>query len=118
DYHIIAVDESDMEEEDEEIHVTKHTDAEDTLALQPSFPSNSLQNKLKELPSKLNELTSEVQELKMHVHDLKIELPGDLKEILNKLEVFTSTVEDLTIQVAELKTLQWELPAKFLFVPT
>ncbi|GKG32116.1 hypothetical protein Tco_0427066, partial [Tanacetum coccineum] len=34
------------------------------------------------------------------------------------LEDFTKTVTSLTSQVAELDTLQWELPAEFLFVPT
>ncbi|GJS76764.1 retrovirus-related pol polyprotein from transposon TNT 1-94 [Tanacetum coccineum] len=97
DDHIIVIDESEVEEEAEEIHATKHTETEDT-----SLPNLHLQ----------------VKELKKHVHDLEIELSGDLKEIPNKLEVFTSTVESLTTQVAKLKTLQWELPAEFLSVPT
>ncbi|GKB35073.1 hypothetical protein Tco_0880015 [Tanacetum coccineum] len=42
----------------------------------------------------------------------------DLKEIPTKLEKFTAIVESLTTQVVELKTLQRELLAEFLFVPT
>nr|GEU56330.1 uncharacterized mitochondrial protein AtMg00810-like [Tanacetum cinerariifolium] len=80
--------------------------------------SSSLPTELKEIPFKLTELTGEVKELKKHVHDMEIKLPGDLKEIPNKLEVFPLTVKSLTIQVAELKTLQWELPTEFLYVPT
>nr|GEY47249.1 hypothetical protein [Tanacetum cinerariifolium]GEY54111.1 hypothetical protein [Tanacetum cinerariifolium] len=114
---IIFIDKSKGEEEDEEIHATKHTVTEDTSAPQPPSLS-SLLTYLKELPSKLNKLTGKVKELNKHVHELEIKLPGDLKEISNKLEVFTSTVSSLTIQVVELKTLQWELPAEFLSVPT
>ncbi|GJZ87823.1 hypothetical protein Tco_0659605 [Tanacetum coccineum] len=80
--------------------------------------SSSLPTKLKELPSKFNELTKEVKGLKKQVHTLEIELPGELKEIPTKLEDFTKTITSLTSQVAELKTLQWELPAEFLLVPT
>nr|GEW66303.1 hypothetical protein [Tanacetum cinerariifolium] len=79
--------------------------------------SNSLLTKLKDLPSKFNDLTEEVKRLKNKVHNWEIELPRELKEIPPKLEDFTKTVTILTSQVAELKTLQWELPAKFLFVP-
>ncbi|GJV52377.1 hypothetical protein Tco_1448118 [Tanacetum coccineum] len=79
--------------------------------------SSSLPTELKDIPSKLNELTGEVQGLKKQVHDLEIELPGDLNEIPTKLEDFTKTVTSLTSQVAELKTLQWELPQEFLFLP-
>ncbi|GJZ20534.1 hypothetical protein Tco_0557124 [Tanacetum coccineum] len=80
--------------------------------------SSSLPTKLKELPSKFNELAEEVKGIKKQVHDLEIELPGELKEIPTKLEDFTKTVTSLTSQVAELKTLKWELLAKFLSVPT
>ncbi|GKE93819.1 hypothetical protein Tco_1574914, partial [Tanacetum coccineum] len=78
----------------------------------------SLPTKLKELPSKFNELTEEVKGLKKQVHDLEIELPGDLKDIPTNLEDFNKTVISVTSQVAELKTLQWELLAEFLSVPT
>ncbi|GJR00371.1 hypothetical protein Tco_0523355 [Tanacetum coccineum] len=57
-----------------------------------------------------------VPQQQKQLHKLEMELPGDLKEILSKLEDFTKTVTSLTSQVAELKTLQWELPAEFLFV--
>ncbi|GJY71081.1 hypothetical protein Tco_0474784, partial [Tanacetum coccineum] len=80
--------------------------------------SSSLPTELKELPSKLNELIKEVKGLKKQVHELEIELSRDLKEIPSKLDDFTKTVTSLTSQVAELKTLQWELPAEFLSVPT
>ncbi|GKD54714.1 hypothetical protein Tco_1288101 [Tanacetum coccineum] len=79
--------------------------------------SSSLPTELKDLPSKLNELTEEVKGLKKQVHELEIELPGDLKEIPTKLDDFTKNVTSLTSQVADLKTLQWELPAKFLSLP-
>ncbi|GKE90560.1 hypothetical protein Tco_1571655, partial [Tanacetum coccineum] len=58
---------------------------------------------MKEIPSKFSKLTGEVKVL---------------KAIPNKLKTFTSTVKSLTSQVAELKTLQWELLAEFLSVPT
>ncbi|GKB48030.1 hypothetical protein Tco_0898783 [Tanacetum coccineum] len=80
--------------------------------------SSSLPTELKDLPSKFNDLTEKVKGLKNQVHNLEIELPGDLKEIPPKLEDFTKTVTSLTSQVAELKTLQWELPAEFLAVPS
>ncbi|GJS17706.1 hypothetical protein Tco_0412178 [Tanacetum coccineum] len=79
--------------------------------------SSSLPTELKDLPSKFNKLTEEVKGLKKQVYELEIELPGDLKEIPTKLKDFTKTVTSLTSQVAELKTLQWELPAKFLSLP-
>ncbi|GKE39958.1 hypothetical protein Tco_1463363 [Tanacetum coccineum] len=79
--------------------------------------SSSLPTELKDLPSKFNELTEEVKGLKKQVHELEIELPGDLKEIPTKLEDFTKTVTSLTSQVVKLKTLQWELLAKFLSLP-
>ncbi|GJV33055.1 hypothetical protein Tco_1393455 [Tanacetum coccineum] len=80
--------------------------------------SSSLPTKLKDLPSKFNDLTEEVKGLKNQVHNLEIELPGELKEFPPNLEDFTKTVTSLTSQVAELKTLQWELPAEFLVVPS
>ncbi|GJZ78882.1 hypothetical protein Tco_0643719 [Tanacetum coccineum] len=43
---------------------------------------------------------------------------GDLKEIPKKLENFTSTISSLTSQVVELKNIQWELPVKFLDLPS
>ncbi|GJX62873.1 hypothetical protein Tco_0295773 [Tanacetum coccineum] len=80
--------------------------------------SGSLPTELKDLPSKFNDLTEEVKRLKNQVHNLEIKLPGELKEIPSKLEDFTKIVTSLTSQVAELKTLQWELPAEFLDVPS
>nr|GEX41894.1 hypothetical protein [Tanacetum cinerariifolium] len=80
--------------------------------------SSSLPTKLKELPSIFNKLSRKVKELKKHVIDLKIEMPEDLKEIPTKVENFTLTGESLTTQVAKLKTLQWELLAEFLSIPT
>ncbi|GJT66904.1 hypothetical protein Tco_1018384 [Tanacetum coccineum] len=115
---IIVVDDSDEDEEADEVHATINVETEDTLVPKSSSPSNSLPTELKDLPSKFNELTEEVKGLKKQVHELEIELPGDLKEIPSKLEDFTKTVTSLTSQVAELKTLQWELPAEFLYVPS
>ncbi|GJX59803.1 hypothetical protein Tco_0291193 [Tanacetum coccineum] len=80
--------------------------------------SSSLPTKLKDLPSKFKDLTKEVKGLKNQVYNLEIELPRDLKEIPPKLDDFTKTVTSLTSQVAKLKTLQWELPAEFLVVPS
>ncbi|GJY06369.1 hypothetical protein Tco_0373423, partial [Tanacetum coccineum] len=114
---IIVVDDSDEDEEANEVHATRNAKTEDTSVPKSSSPS-SLPTELKELPSKFNELTEEVKGLKKQVHDLEIELPGELKKIPTKLENFTKTVTSLTSQVAELKTLQWELPAEFLSVPT
>ncbi|GJT23645.1 hypothetical protein Tco_0893582 [Tanacetum coccineum] len=80
--------------------------------------SSSLPTELNELPTKFNKLAEDVKGLKNQVHDLEIELLGDLKEIPTKLEDFTKTVTSLTSQVVELKTLQWELAAEFLPLPT
>ncbi|GJV92617.1 hypothetical protein Tco_1540430 [Tanacetum coccineum] len=79
---------------------------------------SSLPTELKDLPSKFNNLTGEVKGLKNQVHNLEIKLLGELKEIPPKMEGFTKNVTSLTSQVAKLKTLQWELPAKFLIVPS
>ncbi|GJV35511.1 hypothetical protein Tco_1407988 [Tanacetum coccineum] len=80
--------------------------------------TSSLPTELKELPSKFIELPKEVRGLKKHVHELEIELPRDSKDIPTKLEEFTKTVPSLTSQISKLKTLQWELPAEFILVPT
>nr|GEU61716.1 pleiotropic drug resistance protein 1-like [Tanacetum cinerariifolium] len=117
---IIVVDNSDKDEEadtDEGLHATSNIEIEDAL-VPKSSSLISLPTKLKDLPSKFNELTKEVKGLKKQVYELEIELPRDLKEILTKLEDFTKTITSLTSQVAKLNTLQWELPAKFLSVPT
>ncbi|GJX47280.1 hypothetical protein Tco_0272470 [Tanacetum coccineum] len=98
---IIVVDDSDEDEEADEVHATKNVETEDTSI----FKSLSLRS------SQIQELTNQKQ-----VHELEIELLGDLKEIPSKLEDFTKIITSLTSQVAELKTLQWELPAEFLFV--
>ncbi|GKC93290.1 hypothetical protein Tco_1158732, partial [Tanacetum coccineum] len=114
---IIVVDDSDKDEEADEVHATTNVETKDTLVPKSSSPS-SLPTELKDLPSKFNELTEEVKGLKKQVHELEIELPEDLKEIPSKLEDFTKTVTRLTSQVVEMKTLQWELPAEFLSVPS
>nr|GEV52119.1 retrovirus-related Pol polyprotein from transposon TNT 1-94 [Tanacetum cinerariifolium] len=80
--------------------------------------NNSLPTELKNLPSKFNDLTKEVKWLKNQVYNLEIKLPGELKEIPPKLDGFTKTFTSLTSPVAELKSLQWELPAEFLAVPS
>ncbi|GJZ38012.1 hypothetical protein Tco_0584203 [Tanacetum coccineum] len=134
DDHVIVVDDSDEDEEDE-VHTTTNAETEDTLVPKSSSPrssqiqeltnqilsahdfSSSLPTELKDLPSKFNELTKEVKGLKTQVYNLEFELPGDLKEIPPKLEDFTKTITSLTYHVAELKSLQWELPEKFLSLP-
>ncbi|GJU44991.1 hypothetical protein Tco_1202257 [Tanacetum coccineum] len=120
DYPIIVVDDNDEDEEadKDEVHTTTNAETEDASVLKSSSPRSSLPTELKELSSKFNELIEEVKGLKKQVHELEIELPGDLKEIPSKPEDFTKTVTSLTSQVAELKTLKWELQAKFLSVPT
>ncbi|GJV97369.1 hypothetical protein Tco_1548946 [Tanacetum coccineum] len=134
---VIVVDDSDEDEKDE-VYPTPNAKIEDTLvlisqlnellvkSLKSEFSkilsthdfSSSLPTELKDLPSKFYDLIKEVKGLKNQVHNLEIELPGDLKEIPPKLEDFTKTVTSLTSQVAELKTLQWELPAEFLAMPS
>ncbi|GKC86012.1 hypothetical protein Tco_1141729, partial [Tanacetum coccineum] len=49
---------------------------------------------------------------------MEIELPGNFKYLPTKLETFTSTISSITSQVAKPKTLQWELPAEFLALPS
>ncbi|GKD16303.1 hypothetical protein Tco_1205461 [Tanacetum coccineum] len=115
DDHVIVVDDSDKDEEDE-VHPTTNAKTEDTSVPKSSSPS-SLLTELKDLPSKFNELTKEVKGLKKQVHELEIKLPGELKGNPTKLEDFTKTVTSLTSQVTELKTLQWELPAEFISLP-
>ncbi|GJR01961.1 hypothetical protein Tco_0524945 [Tanacetum coccineum] len=117
---IIVVDDSDEDEEADEVHATKNVETEDTSILK-SLSLSSLPIELKDLPSKFNELTEEVKGLKKQVHELEIELLGDLKEIPSKLEDFTKIITNFITSlrtVAELKTLQWELPAEFLSVPS
>nr|GEV06838.1 hypothetical protein [Tanacetum cinerariifolium] len=113
---IIVVNDSD-ENKDDEVHATENVETEDTL-VPKSLSSSSLPTELKDLPSKFNDITKEVKGLKNQVHNLEIELLGELKEILLKLKDFTKTVTSLTSQVVELKTLQWDLPAEFLVVPS
>ncbi|GKF26450.1 hypothetical protein Tco_0082344, partial [Tanacetum coccineum] len=115
---IIVADDSDEDEEADEVHATKNVETEDTSIFKSLSLSSSLPTELKDLPSKFNELTEEVKGLKKQVHELEIKLLGDLKEIPSKLEDFTKIITSLTSQVAELKTLQWELPAEFLSVPS
>nr|GEW74228.1 hypothetical protein [Tanacetum cinerariifolium] len=46
-------------------------------------------------------------------------LPTELKDLPSKFNKLTEeTVTSITSQVAELKTLQWELPPEFLYVPS
>nr|GEY58402.1 RNA-directed DNA polymerase, eukaryota, reverse transcriptase zinc-binding domain protein [Tanacetum cinerariifolium] len=49
---------------------------------------------------------------------MEIKLPEDLKDIPTKLETFASIVSSLTSQVTELKTLQCELLAEILALPS
>ncbi|GJQ91430.1 hypothetical protein Tco_0002569 [Tanacetum coccineum] len=79
--------------------------------------NSSLPTELKDLPSKFNDLTEEVKGLKNQVHNLEIKLTSLTSQVV-ELKGFTKTVTSLTSQVVELKTLQWELPAEFLVVPS
>ncbi|GJY48550.1 hypothetical protein Tco_0438506 [Tanacetum coccineum] len=90
------------------------------LTAQPSFRNVEQLNEL--LVKSLHTEFSKT----LFAHDFSSSLPTELKELPTKrferdspkLEDFTKTVISLTSQVAELKTLQWELPAKFLSVLT
>ncbi|GJW09217.1 hypothetical protein Tco_1575044 [Tanacetum coccineum] len=143
---IIVVDDSDEDEEANEVHATTNVKTKDTSVLKSSSPKSSqiqeltnqvliLQSQKYKLELEKNKVEAEVALLKAQpsfpmwdnsmsfwvkkqVHKLEIELPGDLKEIPTKLEDFTKTITSLTSQVAELETLQWELPAEFLSVPS
>ncbi|GJW45764.1 hypothetical protein Tco_0077410 [Tanacetum coccineum] len=112
DDHIIVVDDSDKDEEVDKdgLHVTSNIETEDDSVPKSSSPRTKL--KLKLLSLKLN------PPFLMRDNSMKIKLPGDSKEIPTKLEDFRKTVTSLTSQVTELKTLQWELPADLLYVPT
>ncbi|GJS05534.1 hypothetical protein Tco_0322042 [Tanacetum coccineum] len=99
----------------DKVHATTNAETEDASVPKSSSHRSS---KIQELTNQFNELTEEVKGLKKQVHNLEIEQPRELKEIPTKLEDFTKTVTSLTSQVAELKTLQWELLAEFLSLPT
>nr|GFA34669.1 hypothetical protein [Tanacetum cinerariifolium] len=115
---VITLDDSDEDEKDLNELLVKSLKSKFSKILSTHDFSSSLPTEMKDLPSKFNDLTKQVKGLKNQVHNLKIKLPGDLKEIPPKLEDITKTVTSLTSQVVELKTLQWELPAKFLVVPS
>ncbi|GJX93530.1 hypothetical protein Tco_0348116 [Tanacetum coccineum] len=107
DDHVIVVNDSD-EDEDDEVHATKNSQK-----YKLELEKNKAEAKValfKAQPSLLN--VEQLKEL------LELELPGDLKEITPKLEDFAKTVTSLTSKVVKLKTLQWELPAEFLVVPS
>ncbi|GKD25528.1 hypothetical protein Tco_1231742 [Tanacetum coccineum] len=129
---------------EDEVHTTTNAEIEDTSVPKSSSPRSSqiqkltnqvliLQSQKHKLELRMNKDEAEaallkaqplflnvgqLNELLKQVHELEIKLPRDLKEIPTKLEDFTKTITSLTSQVAELKTLQWELLAEFLFVPT
>ncbi|GJT53676.1 hypothetical protein Tco_0988730 [Tanacetum coccineum] len=143
---IIVVDDSDEDEEPDKdgLHATSNIETEDASVPKSSSPKSSqiqeLTNQVLILQSQKHKLELEknkaeveaallkaqpsftnigqLNELLKQVHELEIEVPGDLKEIPTKLEDFTKTITSLTSQVAEVKTLQWELLAEFLCVPT
>ncbi|GJW75815.1 hypothetical protein Tco_0135185 [Tanacetum coccineum] len=106
---------NDEDKKADKVHATTNAETEDASVPKSSSPRSS---KIQELTNQFNELTEEVKGLKKQVHNLEIEQPRELKEIPTKLEDFTKTVTSLTSQVAELKTLQWELLAEFLSLPT
>ncbi|GJX32590.1 putative reverse transcriptase domain-containing protein [Tanacetum coccineum] len=112
--HIIVVDDSDKDEEANKdgLHATSNIETEDDSVPKSSSPRTKL--KLKLLSLKLN------PPFLMRDNSMSFwtSPPRDSKEIPTKLEDFRKTVTSLTSQVTELKTLQWELPAELLSVPT
>ncbi|GJS37594.1 hypothetical protein Tco_0535976 [Tanacetum coccineum] len=121
---IIVSDESEEEEvhllqsQKEELEQAK-AKAEAEVASTKAKPSYLNINQLTELLSSPQISLDYLERLiKKHVRDMEIELPGDIKEIPTKLETFTFTISSLSSQVVELKTIQWELPAEFLNLPS
>ncbi|GJY71638.1 hypothetical protein Tco_0475341 [Tanacetum coccineum] len=125
DDHVIVVNDSD-EDKDDEVHATENSqkykleleknNVEAEAALLKAQPSFSNVEQLKELlvkslKTKFLNITS--------AHDFSSSLPIELKDLPSKFNYLTEeTVTSLTSQVAELETLQWELPTKFLVVPS
>ncbi|GJR80708.1 hypothetical protein Tco_0151493 [Tanacetum coccineum] len=122
---VIVVNVSD-EDEDYEVYAIKNSQkykleleknkAEAEAALlkaQPSFPNVEQLKELliKSLKTKLSNILS--------AHDFSNSLPTELKDLPSKFNDLTEeTVTSLTPQVAKLKTLEWEMPAEFLVVPS
>ncbi|GJT53088.1 hypothetical protein Tco_0988142 [Tanacetum coccineum] len=125
-----VVDESNEDEEDE-VHHTPNVETEDTssqkhkleleknkveaeaalLKAQPTYPNMEQLNELL-----VNSLKIEFSKI-LSAHDFSSSLPTELKDIPSKFNELTEETLQRLSQVAELKTLQWELPAKFLSLP-
>ncbi|GJS34481.1 hypothetical protein Tco_0532863 [Tanacetum coccineum] len=119
---VIIIDESDKDEPNAKIG--------DTLVPRSSSPRSSqiqeltnqvliLQFQKHRLELKKNKAEAEATLLKAQPLFLNVEQLNELllKEIPTKLEDFTKTATSLTSHDAELKTLQLELPKKFLSLP-
>ncbi|GKA03780.1 hypothetical protein Tco_0676561 [Tanacetum coccineum] len=103
DDHVITVDDSDEDEED--VHTTPNV--------------LIFQSQMHKLKAEKNKAKAEVALLKAQPFFPNVSLPTELKDLPSKFHDLTEeTITSLTSQVAELKTLQWELPAKFLVVPS
>ncbi|GJV81823.1 hypothetical protein Tco_1517693 [Tanacetum coccineum] len=121
---IIVVDDSDEDEEADEVHATTNSQKHKLeleknkaeaalLKAQPSFPNVG---QLKELL--VMSLQTEFSNI-LSARDFSSSLPTELKDLSSKFNELTEeTVTSLTSQVVELKTLQWELPAEFLSMPS
>ncbi|GJZ05555.1 hypothetical protein Tco_0539348 [Tanacetum coccineum] len=130
---IIVVDDSDEDEEVDEVYATINVETEDTshkleleknkaeaedalLKAQPSFPNIGQLNELlvKSLQTEFSKILS--------AHDFSSSLLTELKDLPSKFNELTEEVKGLKkqsyITIAELKTLQWELPAEFISVPS
>ncbi|GKE31715.1 hypothetical protein Tco_1451037, partial [Tanacetum coccineum] len=120
DDHVIVVDNSGQDEEDE-VHTTTNVETDDTSVPKSSSPRSS---QIQELTNQLNELL--VKSLKIEFskilssYDFSSSLPTELKDLPSKFNELTEEVKGLKKQsyiIVELKTLQWELPTKFLSLP-
>ncbi|GJU94883.1 retrovirus-related pol polyprotein from transposon TNT 1-94 [Tanacetum coccineum] len=133
DEHIFVQDENKEEEEAdkyEDTQATSHEETEDSsnqkleqqktkaeakvslLTAQPSYPnvdqlSQLLVNSIKPKLSKL-----------LSSYDFSSFIPFKLKELSSKITILSGEVKELKKHVAELKTLQWELLAEFLVLPS
>ncbi|GJW17709.1 hypothetical protein Tco_0025145 [Tanacetum coccineum] len=115
-----------VNDSDDEVHAIENSQkykleleknkAEAEVALLKAQPSFLNVEQLKELLVK--SLKTEFSNI-LSAHDFISSLPAELKDLCSKFKNLTKeTVTSLTSQVPELKTLQWELPAEFLAVPS
>ncbi|GJX85170.1 hypothetical protein Tco_0335944 [Tanacetum coccineum] len=113
---IVMIDsDKDMDDESQKykLELEKNKAEAALLKAQPSFPNVKQLKELlvKSLKTKFSNILS--------THNFSSSLPTELKDLPSKFNDLTKeTVTSLTSQVVELKTLQWELPAEFLGVPS